>query len=91
MERIVEQLRRAGQLDGVHRIAAGEFVDPLEHEVKDRGLRRERLAERALERFQAWMAEEGIQGMSPADLAAPGALDPASGARAREELGALGG
>jgi folate-dependent tRNA-U54 methylase TrmFO/GidA len=41
------------------------LVDPLEHRVKGKRLRREALAERAQEHFLGWMTEHGISLVGP--------------------------
>jgi methylenetetrahydrofolate--tRNA-(uracil-5-)-methyltransferase len=67
------------------------LVEPLDESVRDRGRKREQLAERALAHFAAWMASERVEGRSPATGTSDPAVplpEPAAGAA---ELGARGG
>jgi methylenetetrahydrofolate--tRNA-(uracil-5-)-methyltransferase len=68
------------------------LVAPLEQNIRDRGAKRERLAERALDHFHTWMTAEGIEGRAMEARAPAGGFDGASPpAQARAELGAAGG
>ena len=65
------------------------LVDPLEENVRDRGRKREQLAQRAFEHLHAWMATEGVEVKVP-QLGAPPLGTPRQTDQ-RAELGAGGG